>query len=173
MKNLIVPLVLLTFLGCVNVSETEVELKNRISQLENELRNGSKVENDKFGNELLSAVTGVWSNSNTLNAKLDGIRVFEINFGSDSLKTLKYLHTPSDNGEYVDHLYDVSIKNINKEHKTVSFYLTKEGEDFREPMSENIVWSLKIIKKPFSKEFNLELVMERGELYELAWVREY
>ena len=173
MKNLIVSLVLLTFLGCVNVSETEAELKNRISQLENELRNGSKVENDKFGNELLSAVTGVWSNSNTLNAKLDGIRVFEINFGSDSLKTLKYLHTPSDNGEYVDHLYDVSIKNINKEHKTVSFYLTKEGEDFREPMSENIVWSLKIIKKPFSKEFNLELVMERGELYELAWVREY
>ena len=90
--------------------------------------------------DILWDVTGVWSNSNTIDGKVYGPTVFEINF-YDTIKTLKFSFTSNRsyrNGEDdINDLYDISIKNMDKENHIVSFYLTKKGENFKEPLREN------------------------------------
>ena len=68
----------------------------------------------------------------------------EINFNSEKNKTLKFTFTPkSKYDKAVDELYNVLIKNIDNNNNTISFYLTKIGNGFKEPLRENPIWTLK------------------------------
>jgi hypothetical protein len=165
-----------TFLN--NELKKELNEKNHTNELKRspippklELKQEEEVEVEK----VLSAVTGVWSNSHKI--LKNGISVVEINFDSHNNKTLKFKYTPDDYHskfeKEVDVLYDILIKNIDYKKNTISFYLIKKGERFKEPLRENTIWSIKLINKSFSNDFNIELIMDNGELYELEWVREY
>tara|TARA_B110001452_G_C14951461_1_gene332758 strand:- start:136 stop:585 length:450 start_codon:yes stop_codon:yes gene_type:complete len=149
MKKLIFFLIPLILLGCGESGESEER-------------------------DILNDVTGVWSEESIT----QGTTVFEINF-FDSLKTLRYIYTPSDlDRKYddsvdVDYLYDVSIKNIEKRNNIVSFYLTKKGENFKEPLRENHpIWT---IRQHFKgrKTFTISLTTHKGKNYALGWVRDY
>ena len=199
MKKIIVFIISLTLLSCLDISDPQAEnidemeertknledsivglIETGITFLNKELKENLKADSKSNGEEklestdLLSELTGVWSEEDVL----DGTTVFEINFDSDSLKTIKYLFTPTDTDrEYndsvdVDYLYDVSIKNIdNKRHK-VSFYLTVQGKDFKEPMRTNPIWT---IRQHFgwNDSFTISLTTHKGKRYDLEWVREY
>ncbi len=164
-----------TFLN--NELKKELNEKNHTNELKApippklELKQEEEVEVEK----VLSAVTGVWSNSHKIIK--NGISVVEINFDSHNNKTLKFKYSPDDYyskfEKEVDILYDILIKNIDYKKNTISFYLIKKGERFKEPLRENTIWSIKLINKSFSNDFNIELIMDKGELYELEWVREY
>ena len=122
--------------------------------------------------DILWDVTGVWSNSNTIDSRVYGPTVFEINF-YDTIKTLKFTFTS--NRSYkndINDLYDVSIKNIDKENKILSFYLTKKGENFKDPMRENPIWT---IRQYFSwnDSFSISLTTDKGDIYDLGYVRDY
>lgn len=199
MKKLLALILLITLLGCLNISEPEseniVEMEERTKNLEDsivglietgitflnkELKENLEADSKSNGEEklestdLLFEVTGVWSEEDVL----DGTTVFEINFDSDSLKTIKYLFTPTDiDRKYddsvdVDYLYDVSIKNIDNKRHIVSFYLTLQGKDFKEPMRTNPIWT---IRQHFgwNNSFTISLTTHKGKSYDLDWVREY
>ena len=126
--------------------------------------------------DILWDVTGVWSNSNTIDARVYGPTVFEINF-YDTIKTLKFTFTSNSsyrNGEDdINDLYDVSIKNIDKENKILSFYLTKKGENFKKPMRENPIWTIRQYFSRWNDSFNISLTTHKGDIYDLGYVRDY
>ena len=150
MKKLIFFIIPLILLGCLESGETEER-------------------------DILYDVTGVWSNSYTPIGLTYGPTVFEINF-YDTNKTLKFKFTSNSsykNGsDDIDDLYDVSIKNIDKENKMVSFYLAKKGENFKEPIRENPIWT---IRQYFQSDntFNITLTTDEGKVYTLGYVRDY
>ena len=125
--------------------------------------------------DILWDVTGVWSNSNTINARVYGPTVFEINF-YDTIKTLKFTFTSNSsyrNGEDdINDLYDLSIKNMDKENHIVSFYLTKKGENFKKPMRENPIWTIKK-HVGWNDKFTISLTTHKGKKYDLGYVRDY
>ena len=125
--------------------------------------------------DILNDVTGVWSNSHTIYGRVDGPTVFEINF-YDTIKTLKFTFTPKysmDNDKRADDLYDVSIKNIDKENKILSFYLTKKGENFKKPMRENPIWTIRQYFHWWDDSFTISLTTDKGDIYDLGYVRDY
>ena len=123
--------------------------------------------------DILYDVSGVWSEETIFK----GTTVFEINF-FDSLKTLRYIYTPSDldrkhdDSVDVDYLYDVSIKNIEKTNNIVSFYLTKKGENFKKPMRQNPIWTIKK-HVGWNDKFTISLTTHKGKKYDLGYVRDY
>ena len=124
--------------------------------------------------DILYDVSGVWSEETIFK----GTTVFEINF-FDSLKTLRYIYSPSDldrkhdDSVDVDYLYDVSIKNIEKTNNIVSFYLTKKGENFKKPMRENPIWTIRQYFRWWDDSFNISLTTHKGDIYDLGYVRDY
>ena len=123
--------------------------------------------------DILRDVTGVWS------AKTyDGTTVFEVNF-DDSVKTFRLIYSPTDynkkweNEIDIDDLYDVSIKNIEKRNNIVSFYLTKRGESFKEPIRENTIWTIRQHFGWNDDEYTISLTTHKGDNYDLGWVRDY
>ena len=126
--------------------------------------------------DILWDVTGVWSNSNTIDARVYGPTVFEINF-YDTIKTLKFTFTSNRsyrNGEDdINDLYDLSIKNMDKENHIVSFYLTKKGENFKKPMRENPIWTIRQYFSRWNDSFNISLTTHKGDIYDLGYVRDY
>ena len=199
MKKIIVFIISLTLLSCLDISDPQAEnndemeertknledsivglIETGITFLNKELKENLKADSKSNGEEklestdLLSELTGVWSEEDVL----DGTTVFEINFDSDSLKTIKYLFTPTDTDrEYndsvdVDYLYDVSIKNIEKTNNIVSFYLTKKGENFKKPMRENPIWTIKK-HVGWNDKFTISLTTHKGKKYDLGYVRDY
>jgi hypothetical protein len=116
MKKIIVFIISLTLLSCLDISDPQAEnidemeertknledsivglIETGITFLNKELKENLKADSKSNGEEklestdLLSELTGVWSEEDVL----DGTTVFEINFDSDSLKTIKYLFTPT------------------------------------------------------------------------------
>lgn len=208
MKKLLALILLITLLGCLNISEPEseniVEMEERTKNLEdsivglietgvNFLNNELKKElNEKnHTNELnapippklelkqeedveydyLANITGVWSDE----SRAYGTTVFEINF-IDSLKTLKYIYTPSDidrrfnDSVDINYLYDISIKKIDDKKNTVSFYLTKKGKGFKKPMRKNPIWTVRLNPRNDSQ---ITLTTNKGKKYKPDYVREY
>tara|TARA_Y100000589_G_C26947163_1_gene544888 strand:+ start:269 stop:718 length:450 start_codon:yes stop_codon:yes gene_type:complete len=143
-------LIPLFLIGCINIPETETEER-----------------------DILWDVTGVWSKE----SYSDGITVFEINF-FDSLKTIRLIYTPNEldkefNREVdLDIVYDISIKSIDDENKIVSFYLNKKGENFKETMRGNPIWT---IRQHFiwDDSFTISLTTDKGKNYDLRYVRDY
>ena len=186
MKKVFIYLLPLFFLGCLSIPESDnegiAELEQRIKNLEEVVGNlkadsqqtyEEEIEFEKPKvNEKLSKVTGVWSNSNTIDGKVDGPTVVEINFNPEKNKTLKFTFTPkSSYDKAVDELYNVLIKNIDNNNNTISFYLTKIGKGFKEPLRENPIWTLK--QNLTFNGFTLSLTTANGEKYEPNYIREY
>tara|TARA_X000000950_G_scaffold39628_1_gene42728 strand:+ start:43 stop:612 length:570 start_codon:yes stop_codon:yes gene_type:complete len=189
MKKVFIYLLPLFFLGCLSIPESDnegiAELEQRIKSLEEVVSNlkadsqqtyEEEIEEIDFDkpkvNEKLSKVTGVWSNAHTVYGSVDGPTVVEINFNSEKNKTLKFTFTPkSKYDKAVDVLYNVLIKNIDNNNNTISFYLTKIGKGFKEPLRENPIWTLK--QNLTFNGFTLTLNTSNGEKYELNYIREY
>ena len=155
-----------------NELKKELNEKNHTNELKApippkfELKQKEEVEYD-----YLADITGVWSES----GHIYGTTVFEINF-IDSLKTLNYIYTPSDfdrnlnDSVDINYLYDVSIKNIDNKKHTVSFYLTKKGKGFKEPMRKNPIWTIRL--NPRNDSY-ISLTTNKGKKYQPYYVREY
>lgn len=158
-----------------NELKNDLKGKNYTNEVNRILEKNAPTSSQLEEKKVLSAVTGVWSDSHRI--VKHGPSVVEINFDSQNNKTLRFKYSPDDYySKYekdVDILYDILIKNIDYKKNTISFYLIKKGESFKKPVRENKIWSIKLINKSFSKDFNIELIMDKGELYEFEWVREY
>ena len=185
MKKVFVYLLPLFLIGCINFPESDIdnkdELEKRIKNLEDAIE-GLKAEKQQESDEeieekgekledILFDVTGVWNAD-----ELDGIYVFEIDFGSEKNKTLKFKYTPDELGRLknkanINKIYNISIKNIDNEKNTISFYITKKGNSFKSPIRENPIWTIR--KKLSYSGFSLTLTTEKGEKYDLDYVREY
>ena len=195
MKKLLVSIISLTLLGCLNISEAESEnidereertknfedsivdlLETGITFLNNELRNELKSEKglrdkEEVEYDYLANITGVWSEE----SHSYGTTVFEINF-IDSLKTLKYIYTPSDfdrrfnDSVDINYLYDISIKKIDDKKNTISFYLTKKGKGFKNPMRKNPIWTVRLNPR---NDSHITLTTNKGKKYKPDYVREY
>ena len=185
MKNVFIYLLPLFFLGCLSIPESDnegiAELEQRIKILEDAIEDlkakKQQVDDEEIEEEgeklddILFDVTGVWNAD-----EIDGIYVFEIDFRSEKNKTLKFKYTPDEIGRLrnkanINNIYNTSIKNIDNENNTVSFYITKKGKSFKSPIRENPIWTIR--KKLSYSSFSLTLTTEKGLKYDLEYVREY
>jgi vacuolar-type H+-ATPase subunit I/STV1 len=184
MKKLIFFLLTFFLIGCINFPESDIdnkdELEKRIKNLEDAIgdlkaekqkESDEEIEEEENLDDILFEVTGVWNEE-----KIYGIYVFEIDFRSKKNKTLKFKYTPDELGRLknkanINKIYNISIKNIDNEKNTVSFYITKKGKSFKSPIRENPIWTIR--KKLSFSGFSLTLTTEKGEKYDLDYVREY